>query len=53
MEDIDFDVTLIDQKLHENVLICDISCKFLIGPKSLYINFPYIDEFIRADDGSW
>ena len=53
LEDIDFDVILIDQKLHENVLIYDISCKSLIVPKSWHINFRYIDEFIRADDGYW
>ena len=41
------DNILIDKKSHENIFICDLSCKSLIGPKPLCIRFDKIDEFIR------
>ena len=51
-EDIDFDHILMDEKSHENILICDISYKTLIGPKPLRIRFDKIDGFIRIFDGT-
>ena len=48
----DFDNVLIDEKSHENVLIYYISCKTLIGSKSLCIRFDKIDGFIRIYDGN-
>ena len=48
-EDFDFDV-LIDEKSYINILVYDISCKTLIGAKSLHIRFNKVDEFIRVHD---
>ena len=42
-----FDNTLIDKKLHENILIHNISYKAWIDPKHLRIRFSKIDEFIK------
>ena len=52
LEDFDFDNIWIDQKSHENILIYDGSFKTFIGPKSLWIRFDKIDEFIRIYDVS-
>ena len=38
---------LTDEKSHENILICDISCKTLIDPNPLHIRFFKIDEIVR------
>ena len=48
----DFDNVLIGEKSYENVLICNISYKTLIGPMLLRIRFDKIDGFIRIYDGS-
>ena len=45
-EDFDFDNNLRDEKSHVNILICDISCKTLVGPKPLCIRFNQVDRFI-------
>ena len=50
LEDFDFDNILIDEKLHKNILIYDISCKILIGPLPLRIRFDKVNEFIRIYD---
>ena len=52
LEDFDVDSILIDEKLNENLLIYDISYKTLLDPKSLYIRFDKIDEFIRIYYGT-
>ena len=52
MEDFDFDDVLIDEKLHENILICDISYNTLIGLRALRIRFDKIDAFFRIYDGN-
>ena len=52
MEDFDIDNILIDKKLHENILIYDISYKSLIDPKALRIRVSKIDGFIRIYDGT-
>ena len=51
LEDFDLDNILIDEKLHENILIYDISYKTLIDPKPLQIRFFKIDGIIRIYDG--
>ena len=49
----DFDINiLIDEKLHENILIYEISYKTLIGSNILCIRFDKIDGFIRIYDGT-
>ena len=48
----DFDNVLIDEKLHENILICDISYNTLIGLRALRIRFDKIDAFFRIYDGN-
>ena len=50
LADFDIDNILIGEKLHENILIYDISYKTLIGPKPLRIRFDKIDEFIKIYD---
>ena len=40
-----------DEKSHENILDCDISCKTLIGAKPLPIRFDKVDGFVRVYDG--
>ena len=52
LEDFDFDKILIDEKFHENILICNISYKTLIDPKPLRIRFDKIDGFIKIYDGT-
>ena len=52
LEDFDLDNILIDKKLIENILIYDISCKTLIDPKPLRIQFDKIDGIIRIYDGT-
>ena len=52
LEDFDFDHILIDEKSHENILICNISCKALIGSNPLRIRFDKVDGFIRIYDGN-
>ena len=51
-EDFDLDNISVDEKLHEIVLGYNISCKTLIGAKSLPIKFNEIDRFIRDYDGT-
>ena len=46
-EDNDFDNIIIDEKSHENILICNISYKTLIGSKPLHFRFYKIDGFIN------
>ena len=41
---------ILNKKLHENILIYDISYKTLIDPKPLRIRFDKIGGFIRIDD---
>ena len=48
----DFDNTLIDKISDENILVCNISYKTLIGAKPLCIRLEKVDGFIRADDGT-
>ena len=48
----DFDNTLIDKISDENILLCNISYKTLIGAKPLCIRLEKVDGFIRADDGT-
>ena len=43
LKDFDLDDILIDEKLHENILIYDISYKTLIVSKPLRIKFDKID----------
>ena len=50
-EDFDFDNILLDEKLHQNILIYEISCKTLIDAKPLHIRFDNADGFIRIYDG--
>ena len=50
LENFDIDNIFIDEKSLENILIYDISCKTLIGPKPLRIGFNKIDGFIRTYD---
>ena len=51
-EDFDLDNILIDEKSYENILICKISYKTLIGVKSLRIRFNKVDGFIRVYNGT-
>ena len=51
-EDFHFHNILIDEILHENILIYNISYKTLIGAKPLRIRFDKIDGFIRIYDGN-
>ena len=50
LEDFDLDNILIDKRSHKNILICDISYKYLIGSKPLRIRFYKIDKIIRIYD---
>ena len=52
LEDFELDNVLVDEKPHENVLICDISYETLIGPKPLQTEFDKIDRLIRIEDGT-
>ena len=52
LEDFELDNILVDEKPHENVLICDNSYETLIGPKPLQIEFDKIDRLIRIEDGT-
>ena len=49
-EDFEFDNILLDEESNENILIYDISCKTLIGVKSLRIRFDKIDGLIKVYD---
>ena len=51
-EGFDFDNILTDEKSHENILICDISCKTLTDLKPLHIRFDKINGLIRIYDGT-
>ena len=51
-EDFDLDNISIYEKLHENILIYDISYKILIDPKALPIALFKIDGIIRIYDGT-
>ena len=50
--DFDFDNTLIDKKLHEDVFIFEISYKNLISAKPLHNRFYQVDGFIKVYNGS-
>ena len=52
LEDFNFDNILIDEKSPKNILIYDILCKTLIGPKPFCIRFNKIEGFIRIYDGT-
>ena len=52
LEDFELDSILVDEKPHENVLICGTSYETLIGPKPLQIEFDKIDRLIRIEDGT-
>ena len=52
LEDFDIDNILIDEKLHVNILIYNISYKTLIDSKPLRIRFSKIDGFIKIYDGT-
>ena len=52
LEGFDLNNILIEEKLHKNVLIYEISYKILIDPKPLHIRFDEIDGFIRIYDGA-
>ena len=52
LEDFDFNIILTVGKLHENILIYDISYKTLIGSKPLRIRLNKINGFIRIYDGT-
>ena len=52
LEDFDLNNFLIDEKLHGNILIYDISYKTLIGAKLLRIRFDKINRYIRIYDGT-
>ena len=52
IEDFDLDNILIDQKLYENILDYNISCKSLISAKSLRIRLDKVEGFIRVYDGT-
>ena len=49
-EGFNVDNVLIHTKSFQNILIYDISCKTLIGPKPLHIRFNKADGFIRVYD---
>ena len=51
-EDFDFDNILLDEKSYENILVCDISYKTLIGAKPMHIRFDKVGRFIRVYDGT-
>ena len=46
-KDFDFGNILIYEKLHENILVYDISCKTLIGARPFHIRFYKVDGFVR------
>ena len=50
LENFNLDNILINEKLHENILIYDISYKTLIDSKPLQIKFDKIDGIIRIYD---
>ena len=52
LEDFNFDNILIDEKSPKNILIYDILCKTLIGPKPFRIRFNKIEGFMRIYDGT-
>ena len=52
IKDFDFDNFLINKKSHENILVCNISCKTLSIAKPLRIRFDKVDGFIRVYDGT-
>ena len=49
--DIYFSDILLDEKLYENISVCDISYKASTGPKPLRIILDKIDGFISVCDG--
>ena len=48
--DFGLDKILINEKLHKNILIYNVSYKTLIGSKPLWIRFDKIDGIIRIYD---
>ena len=52
IEFFDFDDILLDEKSYKNILLYDISYKYLIGAKPLRIRFDKVDGFIRVYDGT-
>ena len=49
--DFSFSGILLNEKLHENTLIYDVSHKTFMGTKPLHIRFDEIDGFIKTYDG--
>ena len=52
LEDFNLDNILLDERSGENILICKISYKTLIGSKSLRIRFDKIDGIVIIYDGT-
>ena len=52
IKDFDFGNILLDEKSYRNILIYDISYKFLIGAKPLRVRFDKVDKFITVYDGA-
>ena len=50
LADFGLDNILINEKLHKNILIYNVSYKTLIGSKPLWIRFDKIDGIIRIYD---
>ena len=50
IEDFNFSNILINEKSCKNTLVYDISCKTLIGARTLRIRFEKINGFIRVYD---
>ena len=48
--DLDLDITLLNEKTHENILICDVSYKNPYGAKLLHIIFDKVGGYIREHD---
>ena len=51
--DTNFDNILLDEKLHENISVYDISYKTSMGTKPLPIRFNKIDGFIKVHGGDF
>ena len=50
IEDLHFDNILFDKKTYENILVCNISYKTMLGSKPLGISFNKIGKFIKVYD---
>ena len=49
--DFNFSGILLNEKMHENTLIYDVSHKTFMGTEPLHIRFDEIDGFIKTYDG--